>query len=195
MNRRRYLTAVCAAGVATTAGCSTVTGNQTLSDPTVKEDSPGRKTIIFTADDAEVAHLGVDGNVQSNRIDLSTEIWHREETRVESIELRLWMPEIATESPAEVAVVSPVEGDSSPPPSISLYTPDRDLGTIIEITDLDDLADETISTLNLAVIPGTGTATELTVHATIGLSGGGILSRNYTLDGELQLAYPAPTGQ
>jgi hypothetical protein len=195
MNRRRYLTAVCAAGVATTAGCSTVTGNQTLSDPTVKEDSPGRKTIIFTADDAEVAHLGVDGNVQSNRIDLSTEIWHREETRVESIELRLWMPEIATESPAEVAVVSPVEGDSSPPPSISLYTPDRDLGTIIEITDLDDLADETISTLNLAVIPGTGTATELTVHATIGLSGGGILSRNYTLDGELQLAYPALTGQ
>jgi hypothetical protein len=105
------------------------------------------------------------------------------------------MPEIATESPAEVAVVSPVEGDSSPPPSISLYTPDRDLGTIIEITDLDDLADETISTLNLAVIPGTGTATELTVHATIGLSGGGILSRNYTLDGELQLAYPALTGQ
>lgn len=195
MNRRRYLTAVCAAGVATTAGCSTVTGNQTLSDPTVKEDSPGRKTIIFTADDAEVAHLGVDGNVQSNRIDLSTEIWHREETRVESIELRLWMPEIATESPAEVAVVSPVEGDSSPPPSISLYIPDRDLGTIIEITDLDDLADETISTLNLAVIPGTGTATELTVHATIGLSGGGILSRNYTLDGELQLAYPALTGQ
>jgi len=64
------------------------------------------------------------------------------------------MPETATESPAQVAVVSPVEGDSSPPPSVALYTPDQVLGTIIEITDLDDLADETISTLTLIVIPG-----------------------------------------
>jgi len=56
--------------------------------------------------------------------------------------------------PAEVAVVSPVEGDSSPPPSVALYTPDQALGTIIEITDLDDLADETISTLNLILVRG-----------------------------------------
>lgn len=189
MNRRTYLAAVCTAGVTATAGCGTVAGNQTLSDPTVNKDAPGRKAIIFTSDESEVGHFGVDGSVTSNRINLSTEVWHQEGTHVESIKLRLWMPETATESPAEVAVVSPVEGDSSPPPSVSLYTPDGDLGTIIEITDLDDLADETISTLNLIVIPGSETATDLTIHATIELSGSGVLSSDYTLDGELQLVY------
>jgi hypothetical protein len=195
MNRRRYLAAVSTAGVAATAGCSAVTGNQTLSDPTVNEDSPGRKAVVFTANDAEVGHLGVDGSIESDRIELSTEIWHQDGTRVKSIKLRVWMPEIATDSPAEVAVNSPVEGDSSPPPSISLYTPDRNPGTIIEITDLDDLADETISTLNLIVIPGSETATDLNIHATIDLSGSGVLSSDYTLEGELQLAYPELTDQ
>jgi len=190
MNRRKYLAAVSTAGIAATAGCSAVTGNQTLSDPTVKENGSGRKVIIFTANDAEVGHFGVDGSVESNRVDLSTEIWHQDGTRVESIKLRLWMPETAMESPADVAVTSPVEGDSSAPPSISLYTPDREPGTVVEITDLDDLADETISTLNLIVIPGSDTATDLNIHATIELSGGGVLSSDYTLDGELQLAYP-----
>lgn len=112
---------------------------------------------------------------------------------MDSITLRLWMPELATESPATVAVTSPVEGDSSPPPSISLYTSDRHLGTVIKITDLDDLADETISTLRLIVVPGSETATDLTIHSTIELSGGGSLGSDYTLEGELQLRYPQLT--
>jgi hypothetical protein len=190
VNRRTYLASVCAAGVAATAGCSTISGSKTLSEPTVNTESSARKTLIFTENDEEVGHLGVDGNVTSDRIDLSTEIWHQDGTNVESIKLRVWMPETATESPAEVAVVSPVEGDSSPPPSVALYTPDQALGTAIEITDLDDLADETISTFNLNVIPGSDTATRLNIHTTIELSGGGIFSSDYTLDGELQLAYP-----
>ena len=156
----------------------------------MKADSPGRKALIFTANGEEVGHFGVDGSVDGDRIDLSTEIWHRDGTRVNAVTVRLWMPDIATESPAEVAVVSPVEGDSSPPPSVSLYTPDRDLGTIIEITDLDDLADETIGTLYLMVVPGVESATDLKIHATIELAGGGILGSDYTLDGELQLTYP-----
>jgi hypothetical protein len=156
----------------------------------VNTESRGRKALIFTENDEEVGYLGVDGSVVSDRIDLSTEIWHRDGTTVESIKLRVWMPETATESTTEVAVVSPVEGDSSPPPSVALYTPDQALGTIVEITDLDDLADETISTLDLVVVPASETATRLTIHTTIELSGSGILSSDYTLDGELQLAYP-----
>jgi hypothetical protein len=159
----------------------------------VNTESSGRKALIFTANDEEVGHLGVDGSVTSGRIDLSTEIWHQDGTAVESIKLSVWMPETATESPAEVTVVSPVEGDSSPPPSVALYTPDQALGTVIKITDLDDLADETISTLNLIVIPGSETATRLTIHTTIELSSGGTLGSDYTLDGELQLAYPQLT--
>lgn len=190
VNRRGYLTAVWSAGVVATAGCSALAGGQTLSEPTVNTETDGRKALIFTSDDKEVGHFGVDGNVNSDQISLSTEIWHQEGTNVESIKLRVWMPAIATDSPAEVAVVSPVEGDSSPPPSVALYTPDRARGTVIEITDLDDLADETISTLNLLVNPKTEEATRLNIHATIKLSETGVLDSDYTLDGELQLAYP-----
>lgn len=190
MHRRTYLAAVCAAGVPATAGCSTVTGRQSLSDPDVHVESPGRKALVFTSDGEEVGTFGVDGSVDSDRITLSTELWHQDGTTVESIKLRLWMPETARESAAAVAVVSPVEGDSSPPPSVSLYTPARNLGTIIEITDLDDLADETISTLDLIVIPATDTATDLNIHATIALAEDGVLSNGYTLAGELQVTYP-----
>ncbi|QLD84145.1 hypothetical protein HWV23_10735 [Natronomonas halophila] len=190
MNRREYLTAVCSAGVITTAGCSSAAGHQTLSEPSVHTESDGRKALIFTADGVEVGNFGVDGNVEATQISLSTEIWHQEGTNVQSIKLRVWMPETATESAAEVAVVSPVEGDSSPPPAVTLYTPDRALGTVIEITDLDDLADETISTLNLLVNPGAETATKLNIHATIELTERGALGTDYTLDGELQLVYP-----
>jgi hypothetical protein len=177
------------------AGCGTVTGREVLSDPTVNKESPGRKVLIFTSNDTEVGHFGVDGNVDADRIDLSTEIWHQEGTRVTSVKLRLWMPETATETPADVAVASPVEGDSSPPPSVTLSTPNQTLGTVIEVTDLDDLADETISTLELIVIPGSDTATNLNIDVTIELSGGGVFSSDYTLDGELQLAYPELHGQ
>lgn len=170
-----------------------MSSSKTLSEPTVNAESSGRKTLIFTENDEEVGHLGVDGSVTSERIDLSTEIWHQDGTNVESIQLRVWMPETAMESPAEVAVVSPIEGDSSPPPSIALYTPEQALGTIIEVTDLDDLADETISTIDLIVIPGSEPATDLTIHTILELSGGGPLSNDYTLDGELQLRYPQLT--
>lgn len=190
MNRRTYLAAVSAAGATSLAGCGTVQGTSTLSDPTVNSDSPGRKALVFTSNATEVGHFGVDGSVTADRIDLSTEIWHQEGTRVESIKLRLWMPDTATESPAQVAVVSPIEGDSSPPPSVSLSTPRREPGTVIEVTDLDDLADETISTLDLIVVPVSDTATVLNIDVTIDLSGGGVFSSDYTLDGELQLAYP-----
>lgn len=190
MKRRAYLTAICSTGVITMADCSTVAGGQTLSEPTVKNDADGRRALIFTQEDEEIGHFGVDGHVESGLIDLSTEIWHRDGTDVEAITLRLWMPQIAQESPAEVAVVSPVEGDSSPPPSVTLYTPERELGTVIEITDLDDLADETISTLNVLVKPGSKTATALTIHATIELTDSGLLGSDYTLDGRLQVEYP-----
>jgi hypothetical protein len=195
MHRRTYLTAIGTAGVVATAGCGMVSGEQTLSEPTVNAESPGRKALIFTANDAEVGHFGADGRVDAGRIELSTEIWHKKGTNVESIKLRVWMPETATDSAAEVAVVSPVEGDSSPPPSVALYTPERALGTVIEISDLDDLADETISTLDLIVTPAAGTASKLNIDVTLELTGNGIFDSDYTLDGVLELAYPDLTSR
>jgi hypothetical protein len=88
-----------------------------------------------------------------------------------------------------VAVVSPVEGDSSPPPELTLSTPADGPGTRIEVTDLDDLADETISTLGFIIIPPAN-ATTLTIDCTITLTGSGVLGSDYTLDGEFELRFP-----
>lgn len=93
-------------------------------------------------------------------------------------------------TPADVAVVSPVGGDSSPPLSISLYSPSRNQGTVIEITDLDDLKGETISTLDLLVRPQSETAKTLKIETTIELTGGGLVGDDYTLDGQLRLECP-----
>jgi hypothetical protein len=92
---------------------------------------------------------------------------------------------------ADVAVVSPAEGDSSPAPFISLYTPERGKGTVIKITDLDDLKDETISTLNLIVQPREKAGTELLIDGEIKLGGGGLLGNRYLLTGRLDLDFPA----
>lgn len=188
MQRRRFLTGLCSAGAIATAGCGALSSDRSLTDPTVTTDSAGRRALVFTQDGDEIGHVGVDGHVDAGVIHLSTEIWHREGTRVDAIELRLWMPE-AGQTPAEVAVVSPVEGDSSPPPEVTLSTPDRKPGTVLAVTDLDDLADETISTLDLRVEPPE-TTTTLAVHATVELTETGVLSANYTLEGELRLEYP-----
>lgn len=187
MNRRGYLAAVCSTGALATAGCSAIGGEQILSNPTVHADSGGRKTLIFATDNEEIGKFGVNSRVDSGVIDAPIEIWHREGTAVKSIKLRVWMPEVATESPPKVAIVSPVEGDSSPPPSVTLYTPDRALGTVIEVSDLDDLADETISILNLLIKPIAETATKFNIQTTIELASSSVLESDYTLKGEIQL--------
>ncbi|UDF60580.1 hypothetical protein [Halobacterium sp. BOL4-2] len=190
MNRRKYITAACGASIATIAGCSKLAGKKTLSDPKIDPGPGGGTTMTFTDNNSEIAHLSVSKRVSPDRAHLPMEIWHRQGTKIKSIKLRVWMPEIATEFPAKVAVVSPVEGDSSPPPSLSLYTPERLPGTNIEVSDLDDLSDETISTLNLIIIPNSEKAVDIKIHGTIELSSSNILGSSYTLDGEMKLSYP-----
>jgi hypothetical protein len=142
-----------------------------------------------------VAKLTFSGAVSSGQINLASELWHAEGTTVESITLQVWMPSNRPGPAADVAVVSPVEGDSSPPPLISLYTPERGKGTGIKITDLDDLKDETISTLDLIVQPREEAGTELLIDGEIKLGGGGLLGNTYLLTGRLNLDFPALADQ
>lgn len=190
MHRRTLLRAVGAAGVAGLAGCGGIRSDRTLMDPTVTGDSEMRRAIVFSDDGEEVGHFGVDGRDHGGVVSLSTEIWHREGTTVRSITLRVWT--VPSESgAATVALASPVQGDSSPPPDVSLYTPDRDRGKVVEITDLDDLADETISTIDLLVRPQSASARKIVIDAEIELTEGGVLGTDYTLDGQLALSLPS----
>ena len=189
MDRRTFLGIAGSAGVIATAGCNTPGEAKTLSDPTVGGESDQRKHLSFSANGAEIATFGVDGTVDDGLIELPVEIWHRDGTTVESIRLRVWMP--PRDAPATVAVESPVQGDSSPAPELTLSTPDRKQGQLIEITDLDDLADETISTLGLLVQPHPDTDGTLSLDTTVELGGGGPLEDDYTLDGRLDLEFSA----
>lgn len=195
MERRQLLATLGTAATVSTAGCGLVQSPTVLSDPTQHSASPGRGSLSFTANGEEVGSLGVDGDVAAETITISTEISHRAGTTVRSIELRVWMPAPGSDTPADVAVVSPVEGDSSPPPAITLSSPQRGPGTIITVDDLDDLADETISTLNLMVRPHADNATTLMIDATIELANTAWLGGDYTLDGRLQLEFPDLGGQ
>ncbi|MFB6227988.1 MAG: hypothetical protein ABEH88_05310 [Halobacteriales archaeon] len=193
MQRREFIAALGAAGIAGTAGCGAVSGDVVLSEPSVGEDSPGRKYLEWSDEGESVASFGVTGGVASGIVDLfQTELSHRDGTEVTRIELRVWMPD--ADAAADVAVVSPVEGDSSSPPSLALYTPDDATGTVIEVTDLDDLADETIDTLEFIIKPIDETATELAIDVTIELAEGGVLGDDYTLNGDLELAFPELAG-
>ncbi|WP_408957521.1 hypothetical protein [Natrinema sp. 74] len=195
MDRRWFLAAISSAGVATTVGCSVVGGSKTLSEPTVHTESSGRRSLSFTSKGTEIGSLGVTGTVTSEGIDLETELWHRRDTAVRSITLEFWMPPRGTDSGTAVAVVSPVEGDSSPPPSVSLSSPRHESGSIVEIDDLDDLADETINTLEFIVRPGSETATTLVIDGRIELASGAWFGSDYTLDGRLRLDFPALRNQ
>jgi len=192
MDRRGYLAAMASAGVAATAGCTAVGGSETLSDPTVHEESPRRRSLEFTADGEDIGSFGVGGGVTGGVISLSAELWHREGTTVKSIRLGVWMPTDGDGAGNEdVAVVAPVQGDSSPPPSMTLSAHPRPPRSVIEITDLDDLADETISTLDLLVRPQSNRSTTIAFDVAIELESGGLTGSNYTLDGELELDFPS----
>lgn len=192
MRRRTVLAGLGTAAAAGVAGCSALRSDRTLSSPAVLGDSPQRRSLSFEESGGEVGNFGVDGAVDDGVVELRTELSHRDGTRVESIELQVWMPDAPR--PAQVAVVSPVTGDSSAPPELTLDHPDRGPGTVVSVTDIDDLADETITTLDLLVRPPDDPGETVLVEGTIALAGSGTFGTDYTLDGRLELSFPELAG-
>ncbi|MDS0258416.1 hypothetical protein NDI56_03210 [Haloarcula sp. S1CR25-12] len=191
MDRRKWLGLVASAGCAGVAGCGGLGGPTELSDPST-DSEPGERVLEWSVDGEFICAFGVSARVSGDTLALSTEIPHRDGTRVNTVSLRLWLPE--TSSSTEIALVAPVEGDSSPPPSVTLSYPDQRPGILVEVTDLDDLADETISTLDFLVRPR-DPASELAIDATVGLTDDGLLATDYRLTGELRLPIPDLSGE
>ena len=173
-----------------TAGCSVLRGSDALTDPTVGAESPRRKHLQFTDDGSELATFGVDGTVDGTVVSIRTELAHRAGTSVTRLAIRTWMPDREADAAPDVALVSPVEGDSSPPPTVSLATPHRMRGTVVEVTDFDDLADETITTVDLLVRPRGGEATTVAIDVDVDLATDVVLGTDYDLSGRLELAFP-----
>lgn len=186
MQRRALLATTATAGIAGLAGCGLLQRDRAITEPRLKTDSPHRKSLHFRTDDGELASFGVTGSAGSELVSLRTELSHERGSTVRSIRLRVWLPE----SHGDVALVSPLEGDSSPPPDLHLSSPDDRPGTVIDIRNLDDLADETISTIELLVAPATDSPIGVGLAPTIELDRGGWLETAYTLSGRLDLHFP-----
>ncbi len=191
MRRRAYLGTLGAATVCGAVGFGLVSAEETLSTPSVDADGPRRKALVFESDGTEVASFGAQGTVRGDRIDVETELWHRSDTLVERIELRVAMPAEDGGTATDVAVTSPLQGDSSPPPALTLSVPRDDPGTVLEVTDLDDLADETISTIGFVVTPRSEASGTLTVETRVALESTAVLASDYALHGSLDLSFPS----
>ncbi len=191
VRRRSLLATVATVGAAGVAGCGTLRTHRTLTDPTRAESNPARASLTFDADGSAVASLGVRARSDDDRARLDTELSHAEGTTLTSIRYRVWMPDSTGNTPPTVAVVSPVEGDTGPPPTLTLDTPDRGRGTAVTVEDLGDLADETVSTLDLLVDPVEDNGNRIALATTIGLHDGGTFGTRYTLEGRLALDLPA----
>ena len=101
MDRRSYFVAVERAGVTATAGCNAVASNNTLSEPSENTESSGKKALVVTSNGEEVGQLGADRTVGSGRNNLSTGIWLRDGTDVDSTKRGIWMPDSAETDPEE----------------------------------------------------------------------------------------------
>lgn len=185
-NRRAFLGTLASAGVVGVTGVGALRGHDRLSEPSVHAESPRRRALEWRANGEAVGSLGVTGRPGDGAVELDTELWHRRNTSAERVELRLWMPETV----AHVAVVSPVQGDSSPPPDVSLSAAPEVQGALVVLDDLDDLADETIDTLDLRVEPLSTSAEALAVDAMVRLDGNGWFDAGFTLTGRLNLRFP-----
>jgi len=195
MDRRSYLGALASAGAIATAGCSGLGGSETLTEPSVHTDSPSRRSVHFSSGGEEIGSFGADGSVSNGLIHLDTELWHRTGTTVQSIRLTVWMPSETNAGRETVALAAPVQGDSSPPPEITLSVDRQHSGAVVEITDLDDLRDETISTITLLVDPRSNPSTTVAIDAEIEIAESGLAGTDYTLDGRLDLDVPDLNGE
>ncbi|MFB6077832.1 MAG: hypothetical protein ABEJ80_02495 [Halarchaeum sp.] len=189
MNRRAYLAALGGTALAASAGCSAPGGRRTLSDPTVSTDSPGRKTASFALADRTLGEFSADGAVDGDLLRLTLTLRPGDGARTDSFAFRLWMPD-AADVPAEIALVSPVQGDASPPPSVTLATADDGPGQVVRVTDLDDLSPNTVR-VPFLVRPRSGTPTTVAVRGRLRVTDTGALATRYALHGGFRLRYPA----
>lgn len=194
MNRRRYLIALCSTGVLATSGCSAVGSEQTLSNPTMDTESSRQKSLNFNSEGEKLAHFNVNTRLEAGVIVVLTEFWHQEKKPIEFIRLEVWMPQVASEPPADVTV-SNVEGETRGPVSLDVSRSDESTKTLIEMSNVEESLQQTIDILAFVVEPKTEDATKLNIDATIKLAEEGFLNDGYTLEGELQFSVPELTEQ
>ncbi|MUV89895.1 hypothetical protein GJ629_08310 [Halapricum sp. CBA1109] len=182
MRRRQFLAGLTATSVLGGVGMGAATGrHETLTNPQLYEQTPHDKALLFSVDGDERGSFGARATQAGDRVDIDTSFSHPEAWLVESIRVRVAMPVEDGPDP-RIAVVVPPHGDSSPPPEITMTTVRGKPGTVIELADFDDLANETVP-LGLAAVPRTTLGEEITLDVSIDLGSSDMFGTDYTLEG------------
>lgn len=192
MDRRTFLGAAGSTGLLSIAGCTAVASHSTLDDPEFEREEDGETHLRYSTDGNDLLTVTVQPGRQRQPADgdvtlpVDVSIWHRTETTIASLRLKLRAPPSGADVPAQIALTAP---PWNPHPSIELYTDRRDGGTIMEIDDMSAQGDGT-ATFEFIVTALPASIDELLVDVSVSLDGEGIFDEDYTIEGRSRVPLP-----
>lgn len=174
------------------AGCTAVASRSTLDDPTVERENDGETHLIYRTEQAELATVTIQPGKEryagsgDGTLPVDVSLWHRDETTIESLRLKLRAPPSGTGVFPQIALTTPAW---NPHPSIQFHTDRDDGGMILEIDEMGDQGDGTMTfEFILTTLPAS--VAELLVEVTAQLTGDSVLDDTYTLEGRTRVELP-----
>lgn len=172
--RRREVLAAAAAATLPLAGCSTLTGPTTLGSPTV--ETGDRETHLQWRREGERVTLSIRQQtvpeMPTDPFGLRLHVSHGEGLHVEYLQFRINAPREPGTIPATVSLQIP---DGGPWPPFTLH---QEEWATVAVEDLDELGRGSLG-LELGVHPRSDPVETVTVDASIGLTGAGLLGGEY----------------
>lgn len=184
MDRRRFLLSVGIGGAISLSGCIGPFSNEELPQPSIDEGE-NEVNMVFERDNERIMTVSVqfiEGyREESNSVPLKVTFWHKEQTKIEDIWLKLRSPPTRSGVPNEIYMLTP---DGNPFPEIEFYKDSNDLGTILDTGSIGEIGQGSI-TLDFLLKPLNQTQTiNLYIETEVTLSENGILGNKYTGTGQ-----------
>jgi hypothetical protein len=192
VKRRTFFGAAGGAGLLSLAGCTAVASQSTLDNPTVERENDGETHLIYKTDQEELATVTIQPGRKryagsgDGTLPVDVSLWHRNETKIESLRLKLRAPPSGAGVPAQIALTTP---PWNPHPSIQFYT-NRDNGEmILEIDEMEEQGDGTM-TFEFILTDLAASVSELRIDVTAQLTENSILGETSTIEGRTQVPLP-----
>lgn len=186
MRRRAFLASALTVPSTIIAGCGSADSRIEHTNPTVENDEKDTaKYLKFHRDDAELATVGVDLNLNPMPRTLLVSISHSDDSQLQSLTQRFVTPN-SDETPPQLSVSDSAEENDPPHPSVSLFQDGR--ATIADVDRFGELADETVF-IPLTVTRWHESARRLVVESTVELVEEGVTDHTHVLEGQLEFEF------
>lgn len=180
-----------------TAGCIGI-GSTTITNPEKEQTDDGDVNLNFRTENGKnVATLTVMPDSQrysghrGPEVPVTIVITHGNTTKIESLRFDLRAPPTSSGAgvPAKIAYTTPF---AKPHPPIDLYTDPDDGSTILDIPNTEKQGEGNL-VFDFMLLGLRDSTTELAINVEIGLTEGGALGQEYTLEGSALVALPGET--